>query len=178
MPRQRGAIVKRYNRYSVKYRTPEGKQKWESGFETKAAAQSRLNELLLEIDKGSYVEPKTVTFAEFAVEWLQSRSSIRGSTLSAYASIVKQQLVPYFGGMRLTDMGYEHVQSFVDKLRGHVSPKTVHNTVILLRVMLTGKKGPSAVKRGFFEATRRRGWNCLRVTIGRSSRFRWRPSGG
>jgi integrase len=152
MPRQRGAIVKRYNRYSIKYRTPEGKQKWESGFSTKAEAQARLNELLLEIDKGTYVEPKTITFAEFAEQWIESRSSIRGSTLSAYASVVKQRLVPYFGKMQLTDIGYAHVQKFVNELRTEVSAKTVHNTLILLRVMLTGKKGASAIKRGFLRS--------------------------
>ena len=152
MARQRGAIVKRYNRYSIKYRTPEGKQKWESGFSTKAEAQARLNELLLEIDKGTYVEPKTITFAEFAEQWIQSRSSIRGSTLSAYASVVKQRLVPYFGKMQLTDIGYPQVKEFVNELRTEVSAKTVHNTLILLRVMLTGKKGASAIKRGFLRS--------------------------
>lgn len=152
MARQRGAIVKRYNRYSIKYRTPDGKQKWESGFATKAEAQARLNELLQEIDKGTYIEPKTITFAEFAEQWIESRSSIRGSTLSAYASIVKQRLVPYFGKMQLTDIGYAQVQKFVNELRTEVSPKTVHNTLILLRVMLTGKKGASAIKRGFLRS--------------------------
>lgn len=62
MARQRGAIVRRYNRYAIKYRTPEGKQKWESGFETKAQAQTRLNEILRDIGKGDYIEPKTMTF--------------------------------------------------------------------------------------------------------------------
>jgi integrase len=152
MARQRGAIVKRYNRYSLKYRTPDGKQKWESSFATKAEAQARLNELLQEIDKGTYVEPKTITFAEFAEQWIQSRSSIRGSTLSAYASIVKQRLGPYFGKMQLTDIGYAQVQKFVNELRKDVSAKTVHNTLILLRVMLTGKKGASAIKRGFLRS--------------------------
>ncbi|NWF83366.1 MAG: Arm DNA-binding domain-containing protein [Bryobacteraceae bacterium] len=52
MARQRGAIVRRYKGYSIKYRTPEGKQKWESGFDTKAKAQTRLNELLRDIGKG------------------------------------------------------------------------------------------------------------------------------
>jgi integrase len=33
-----------------------------------------------------------------------------------------------------------------------VSAKTVHNTLILLRVMLTGKKGASAIKRGFLRS--------------------------
>jgi integrase len=152
MARQRGAIVRRYNRYSIKYRTPDGKQKWESGFATKAEAQSRLNELLQEIDKGTYIEPKTITFAEFAEQWIESRSSVRGSTLSAYASIVKQRLVPYFGKMQLIDIGYGQVQKFVNELRTEVSPKTVHNTLILLRVMLTGKNGASAIKRGFLRS--------------------------
>jgi hypothetical protein len=38
-----------------------------------------------------------MTFGEFAEEWLESRSSIRGSTLSAYASILRQRLIPFFG---------------------------------------------------------------------------------
>ena len=133
----------------MKYRTPEGKQKWESGFDTKAQAQSRLNELLLDIDQGMYVEPKTIVFAEFADEWIQSRSSIRGSTLSSYASIVRQRLVPFFGKMFLSEIGYEAVQRFVNELSVEMSSKTVHNALILLRVMLTGKKGASAIKRGF-----------------------------
>ncbi len=80
MARQRGSIVRRYGRYAVVYRTPEGKQKWEGGFETKAQAQTRLNELLRDIGKGDYIEPKSMTFGKFAEEWIESRSSIRGST--------------------------------------------------------------------------------------------------
>jgi len=149
MSRQRGAIVRKHQRYFIKYRTPEGKQKWESGFDTKAQAQTRLNALLQEINQGVYIEPKTMTFGEFAEEWLQSRSSIRGSTLSAYSSIVRQRLIPFFGKTHLSEISFEQVQRFVNTLSADVSPKTIHNILILLRVMLTGKRGASAIKRGF-----------------------------
>ncbi len=152
MARQRGSIVKRYGRYAVVYRTPEGKQKWEGGFETKAQAQTRLNELLRDIGKGDYIEPKSMTFGKFAEEWIESRSSIRGSTLSAYASLIRQRIKPFFEKMRLTEIGYEQVQRFVNELAVELSPKTVHNALILLRVMLTGKRGGSAIKRGLLRA--------------------------
>ena len=152
MSRQRGAIVRKHQRYFVKYRTPEGKQKWESGFDTKAQAQARLNELLQEINQGVYIEPKTMTFGEFAEEWLESRSSIRGSTLSAYASILRQRLIPFFGKTHLSEISFEQVRRFVGELSAEVSPKTVHNTLILLRVILTGKRGASAIKRGFLRS--------------------------
>jgi hypothetical protein len=54
--------------------------------------------------------------------------------------------------MQLTDIGYPQVQEFVNELRTEVSAKTVHNTLILLRVMLTGKRGASAIKRGFLRS--------------------------
>jgi len=64
--RQRDAIIRRGERYSIKYRMDSGKQKWESGFATKALAQSRLNEVLSELGEGDYIEPKSTTLEEFA----------------------------------------------------------------------------------------------------------------
>ena len=51
--------------------------------------------------------------------------------------------------MSLTDISFDQVQRFVAELSEDVSVKTVHNCVVLLRVMLVGKKGASAIKRGF-----------------------------
>jgi hypothetical protein len=73
MARQRGAIIRRGKIYYIKYRTPAGKQKWESGFPNRSQAQQRLNQLLGEITHGSYVEPKSTKFEKFAEEWLESR---------------------------------------------------------------------------------------------------------
>jgi integrase len=157
MARQRGAIIRRGKTYYVKYRTPSGKQKWESGFSNRSQAQQRLNQLLGEIGHGSYVEPKAIRFEKFAEEWLESRVAVRGSTLSSYGSIVRRRLIPYFGKMSLSEIAYDLVQNFVNELAKQVSVKTLHNVIICLRVMLVGKKGASAVKRGFLRHDPTRG---------------------
>ena len=130
MSRQRGAVVQRGGRLYIKYRTPAGKQKWESGFANRSQAQQRLNEILGEITRGSYVEPKTIKFERFAQEWLESRVAVRGSTLSSYASIVNRRLVPQFGKMTLAEIGYDQVQAFVNELSRELSVKTVHNVIV------------------------------------------------
>ena len=157
MARQRGAIIRRGKTYSVKYRTPAGKQKWESGFPNRSQAQQRLNQVLGEITHGSYVEPKATKFEKFAIEWLESRSAVRGSTLSSYGSIVRRRLIPHFGKMGLSEIGYDQVQEFINELAKEVSVKTLHNVIVCLRVMLVGKKGGSAVKRGFLRHDPTRG---------------------
>jgi hypothetical protein len=74
--------------FILRFRDKHGKQKWvgerpRQGFKTNAEARRRLNEILVEIDRGSYVEPKTGSFAQFAEAWLAGRLSIEGGTLSA-----------------------------------------------------------------------------------------------
>ena len=157
MQRQRGAIIRRGENYSIKYRTPTGKQKWESGFHTKAAAQARLNEVLRELGTGHYVEPKQATFASFAEEWIGSRVSIRGSTLAAYQSIIKLWLTPAFGHRVVSEIQLSDVQRLVMDLSDKVSAKTLKNCLTLLRVMLVGTKGASGVKRGFIRHDPTRG---------------------
>jgi hypothetical protein len=48
--RQAGSIVKKGKRYYVVYRTPDKKQKWEGGYKTKGEAQTRLTEVLGQIN--------------------------------------------------------------------------------------------------------------------------------
>lgn len=119
------------------------------GFRNRDEAQARLHEVLSEINKGDYVEPKIVTFAEFAEQWIDDRISIRGSTASAYGSIIRQNLVPHLGKLRVHEIRFNDVQSLVSKLATDLSVKSLHNVVTLLRVMLVGRKGPSAIKQGF-----------------------------
>src|SRR5689334_5473350 len=88
--------------WAVMYRNPSGIQQWEGKFKTKSAAQQRLNEVLGEIDKGTYSRPSTVTFENFAEDWLAARRQIRGSTESGYGSIINRQLVPRLGSITVS----------------------------------------------------------------------------
>jgi integrase len=151
---QRGSIVQKGNSYFIKYRGPDSKQKMAGsrpghGFKTYEEAQARLHEVLKDINNGDFVEPKKITFEVFAATWLKERLSIRGSTASAYGSVIRQQLIPGLGPLRVHEIGFNQVQALVRELAKSNSRKTVRNAITLLRVMLVGKKGGSAIKRGY-----------------------------
>lgn len=135
--------------WSIRYRDPLGVLQWEGKFKTRHDAQKRLNEVLGDIDKGTYTRRSSVTFEKFAEDWLAGRRQIRGSTEAGYGSIIKRQLVPRLGSIVVADLQFEHVDAAVSgMIEDELSPKTIHNAVTLLRTILTGRKGPSAVRRG------------------------------
>ena len=149
MRRQRGSIAKKGNVYYIVFRDLEKRQKWIGPFPNKASARTRLNEILVEISCGTYTEPKPVTFKDFAENYIAGRRSIRGSTSSAYASIIRKHLVPFFGKLKLQEIQLANVDRFVAETAPKVSVKTLRNCVTLLRVMLASQKGCSAIRQGF-----------------------------
>ena len=149
MRRQRGSITKKGNVYYIVFRDLEKKQKWVGPFPNKASARGRLNEILVEINCGSYTEPKPITFEDFAENYIAARCSIRGSTSSSYASIIRKHLVPFFGKLKLQEIRQANVDRFVAVTVPQVATKTLRNCVTLLRVMLASQKGSSAIKQGF-----------------------------
>ena len=149
---QGGHIVKpsgRRKTWAIIYRDPAGIQQWEGKFKKRTEAQARLNEVLGAIDKGTYARPSSVTFEKFAEDWLAGRRQIRGSTESGYGSIINKQLVPRLGAIAVSALRFDHIDAAVSgMIEDELSSKTIHNTVTLLRTMLAGKRGPSAVRRG------------------------------
>jgi integrase len=135
--------------WSIIYRDPAGIQRWEGKFKTRSAAQQRLNEVLGQIDKGTYARPSSVTFEKFAEDWLAGRRQIRGSTESGYGSIINRQLVPRLGSIAVAALRFDHIDAAVSgMIEDELSAKTIHNAVTLLRTILAGRKGPSAIRRG------------------------------
>jgi len=131
------------------YRDTEGYLRWEGKFDRRTDAQRRLNTVLAEIDKGTYTRPSSLTFEQFAKEWLASRRQIRGSTESSYGSLIKSQLIPRLGSLTVSRVRFEDVDAVVSgMIDDELSPKTIHNAIMLLRNMLAGRKGPSALRRG------------------------------
>jgi len=137
-PKNVGNHVSRYGR-----ETPLGK------FRTKSNAQARLSEVLNEIDRGTYTRPSSLSFEEFAKEWLSGRRQIRGSTEAGYSSLIDKQLIPRLGAITVSRIRFEHIDAAVSgMLEDELASKTIHNAVMLLRNMLAGRSGPSAFRRG------------------------------
>jgi integrase len=135
--------------WSILYRDPAGIQRWEGKFKNRSDAQRRLNEVLGQIDKGTYARPSSVTFEKFAEDWLAARRQIRGSTESGYGSIINRQLIPRLGSITVAALRFDHIDAAVSgMIEDELSPKTIHNAVTLLRTILAGRKGPSALRRG------------------------------
>lgn len=135
--------------WSIMYRDPDGRMRWEGRLATKDDARRRLNEVVTHIDKGIYSRPSSVTFEQFAENWLVGRRQIRGSTESGYGSIINKQLVPRLGLLAVSLLRFDHIDACVSgMIEDELAPKTIHNAVTLLRTMLAGRKGPSAIRLG------------------------------
>jgi site-specific recombinase XerD len=132
----------------VIYRTPEGKQKWESGFETKGQAQTGITEVLGQIQTGGYVGSSEKTLGDFADEWLKNRVNVRGSTSEGYECYLKVHVKPDLGKMKLTDIRHSHVQGFVAGLTGKKTRKDTPLSANTIRKIITMLKSifKSAVK--------------------------------
>ena len=143
--RQAGSIVKKRNLYYIIYRTPERRQKWEGGFETKGQARVRLTEILGRIQTGTYCEPSATTFADFADSWLAGRVSIEADTGSSYGSYLNRRIKPALGPLKLKEIRCDTIQRFVAGLcrpEGQsaraLSANTIKKIVSLLGTIFKG----------------------------------------
>ncbi len=94
-------------------RDAQGKrrQKFHTVRGTKRDAQHRLNEILHELDTGTYVEPQNMTVAEFLAKWLvHIETKVGRKTFSRYAEICQCHIVPALGHLQLTKIHPLHIQ--------------------------------------------------------------------
>lgn len=137
----RGSVVKRGNSYSVVvslgFDAESGryKQQWVSGFDTKKEAQTKLTELLHQLDNGAFIKPGKTTLAEYLERWLAdyAKPNLSPRGYERYASIVRKHLIPDMGSITLTQLRPEHLQRhYTTKLNEGLSALTVryHHTVL------------------------------------------------
>jgi integrase len=119
--------------YSVHYRLPDGRKKWERGLPTMAAAKKRLRERLVDLERGAYVEPTKLTVGEYVErEWLPSLR-VATSTAHSYRRNLRHHVLPRLGatplaavtGTRLTALYNDLLAAGRHDGRGGLSPRTV-----------------------------------------------------
>lgn len=105
----RGSVRKRGSSWSIVYDVPRDpvsgkrRQKWQSGFRTKADATRALNDVIARQQAGTFVVPSDMTFGTFLVEeWLPGRRAhLKPTTWLSYENVVRIHLVPRLGSVRL-----------------------------------------------------------------------------
>jgi integrase len=105
---------------------------------TKHLAERRMETELARINSPSYRPGRVATLEEFAERWRREVLSKRkASTVHAAESHLKNQILPILGKMKLSEVDVENQQSFVTRLSGTVSRKTLLNVLGTLSSMLT-----------------------------------------
>jgi integrase len=147
---QKGSIRHRGNRWELRWREDvvlaDGTVKREEKttllgtveeLPTKRLAEREAASFLARVNRLDYRPVKRAAFAEFAENWQkQVIDLLKPSTAKVMASHLRFHLVPFFGSMRLDEVGQEQVQVFVGKLAKGRSRHTILNVLGTLASVL------------------------------------------
>lgn len=147
----RGHILKRgKNSYTVVVSlgrdptTGKRKQQWISVKGTRKGAETRLSEVLNQLDNGTFLKPGKTTLAEYLQKWLAEYAKPRLSPQSyeRYANITRQYLIPELGNMPLTQLKPEHLQRwYATKQNKGISARTIkYNHAVIHKALATAIK--------------------------------------
>jgi integrase len=109
---------------------PDGK--YRRHFETvhgrKSDAQNKLNELLVNLEKGIYTPPGRLTVAEHLHNWLDGyvKTNCSPRTLDSYQSIVETHLISALGYIQLKHLHPQVIQKYYGEMCERLLPRTVH----------------------------------------------------
>jgi integrase len=105
-------------------------------------AEQELRRRLVDVERDHYTKPEPLTFAAFSERWLTDYlpgRQLKLTTEDSYRQTISRHLLPAFGHLPLTTL--EQQPELIDryttsKIRAGLAPKTVHNQLQVLNVML------------------------------------------
>ena len=118
--------------------TAKRKQQWVTIRGTKKQAETRLAELLNQMDTGGFIKPTKETFGSFLQRYLDDYIStqIRATTLEAYQQRGKH-LIDGLGHIPVSELREEHIHKYYREKSKTLSPGTLIKHHNLLRSALT-----------------------------------------
>ena len=81
------------------------------------------------------LKDEKILFKDMAEYYITSRS-LSKNTLKGYKSLLKYNLLPYFGEKYLDEITYEMIVDFMQRMKERYRPKTASNAVTLLGSIL------------------------------------------
>jgi integrase len=107
---------------------------------SKAEAQAKEREVLMQLDRGTYQVGRQQTVADLLDAWLRANKptlqaqGVSAKTYERYASIVRLQLKPHLGAIPLRRLAPEHIVNMLTSLReARYSGTTLHHIFGVLR---------------------------------------------
>ena|SRR6516164_2958507 len=94
-------IVRRGNKWAIRYYGPDGRQRWETISPNKEEAETVLAQRIYEVRSGKFPmlqRRKHLLFRNFAEEWQEKcLVRVRPSTSKLYKRLLRYHLLPAFG---------------------------------------------------------------------------------
>jgi len=94
----------------------------------KSDAQKRLNELLVNLEKGIHTQPGRLTVGELLHNWLEGyvKTNCSQRTYESYESTVVHHLIPVLGHIQLRQLRPQMIQAYYGKACEKLSARSVH----------------------------------------------------
>jgi len=119
-----------YRYHIIDPKTGKRKQKETRGFDTKEQAEAEAKRILAEIQNGTYIEEKDITFKEFAAQWMkmyEKSGKVKQSTIDIRKARLKL-LEKRFEQIKMKDITKLMYQEFLNDLSEKYARKTVAST--------------------------------------------------
>lgn len=137
-----GKPVRQRGKWRIRWLDENGQRKSEV-YDDYRVATSKLAQHLHEVDQIKRglraANPPAKTFGELCDYWIEKRAILKRSRKDD-ESIIRCHLRPFFGEMKLIQVGVETGDEFLVS-RAHLDKKTISNIVTLLNSMLIAAKG-------------------------------------
>lgn len=119
--------------------------------QTQKEVAEKLRAATSSIDNGTFQEPRKITVAEYAAEYMATHvATLTDSTQRSYEKNLRLHILPALGTRRLTDLTHREVQRFASSLwaggKG-LAPKTVHTVLGTLHALLTAAQRDEILQR-------------------------------
>ena len=96
--------------------TGRRRQQWTTHKGTRKEAETKLTEILRQLDTGEFVRPAKLTVGEFLIRWLQeyAATNVRPRTLEGYKERA-DHLVDGLGNIPLSELKPQHIRAYYSK---------------------------------------------------------------
>ena len=127
--------------------------------------RSRLNTIYAEMLNDTYVEPSSITYGEWLIEWLETYSKpiIRESTYISYETYIRAHITPKLGNIKLKSLSTDKLQKFfndkaagerLDNRSGGLSTKTLRNLKNMMHLALEQAKANELIVKNPVDAVK------------------------
>jgi len=154
------SIQRRGSSWRARYYGPDGRQRGKS-FKHRSDAQRWLTEQRSFVAQGDWTDPARgrITFGEYAMAWLTSRTDLKPKTRHQYQSLLSQHILPTWRTVPLAKITFEGLSEWVALLSaGDLGPSGIRQSVFVLSAALD-----HAVRSGRIRANPARGLGLPRV---------------